>query len=143
MAAPLVGIGLLGLLLLAHRLDVLGLGDDSAQVLGVDVRRTRVIAVVLAVLLAAISVAVTGPIGFVGLSAPVIPRLVARRGPGLSRHLPGNADVCAVPPRVQRSSLAIARCHDATMRSETEVLTTGSVVSADGTTIGFRRLGRG
>jgi ABC-type Fe3+-siderophore transport system permease subunit len=87
MAAPVVATGLLGLLLLAHRLDVLGLGDDSARVLGVDVRRTRVLAVVLAVLLAAISVAVTGPIGFVGLSAPVIARLVARRVPGLSRHL--------------------------------------------------------
>jgi iron complex transport system permease protein len=56
-------------------------------VLGVDVRRTRLVAVLLAVLLAAIAVTVTGPIGFVGLSAPVIARLVARRVPGLGRHL--------------------------------------------------------
>ena len=79
-------LGLLGTLLLAHRLDVLGLGDDSARVLGVDVRRTRVLAVVLAVLLAATAVTVAGPIGFVGLCAPVIARLVAPPVPGLGRH---------------------------------------------------------
>ncbi|XVU21616.1 iron ABC transporter permease [Actinoplanes sp. CA-054009] len=87
LTAPVVAIGLLAALLLAHRLDVLGLGDDSARVLGVDVRRTRVLSVVTAVLLAAISVTVAGPIGFVGLSAPVIARLVARRVPGLGKHL--------------------------------------------------------
>ena len=87
LAVPLVVVGLAGALLLAHRLDVLGLGDDSARVLGVDVRRTRVVAVVLAVLLAATAVTVAGPIGFVGLCAPVIARLVASRVPGLGRHL--------------------------------------------------------
>jgi iron complex transport system permease protein len=87
LAVPLVVLGLLGTLLLAHRLDVLGLGDDSARVLGVDVRRTRVIAVVLAVLLAATAVTVAGPIGFVGLCAPVIARLAARTVPGLGRHI--------------------------------------------------------
>ncbi|MFG1994961.1 iron ABC transporter permease [Actinoplanes sp. NPDC048988] len=87
LTAPVVAIGVLAALLLAHRLDVLGLGDDSARVLGVDVRRTRVLSVVTAVLLAAISVTVAGPIGFVGLSAPVIARLAARRVPGLGRHL--------------------------------------------------------
>ncbi|MFF5078637.1 iron ABC transporter permease [Actinoplanes sp. NPDC000266] len=87
LTAPVVAIGVLAALLLAHRLDVLGLGDDSARVLGVDVRRTRVLSVVTAVLLAAISVTVAGPIGFVGLSAPVIARLVARRVPGLGKHL--------------------------------------------------------
>ncbi|SNY64760.1 iron ABC transporter permease [Paractinoplanes atraurantiacus] len=87
LTAPVVAIGVLAALLLAHRLDVLGLGDDSARVLGVDVRRTRVLSVVTAVLLAAIAVTVAGPIGFVGLSAPVIARLVARRVPGLGKHL--------------------------------------------------------
>ena len=66
----------------ARRLDVLALGDDTAAVLGLDVRRTRVVAVLLAVLLAAVAVTVAGPIGFVGLTAPVIARLVAGRVPG-------------------------------------------------------------
>jgi iron complex transport system permease protein len=86
MAAPVVAAGLIATMLLAHRLDVLGLGDDPARLLGVDVRRTRVYAVTVAVLLSAIAVTVAGPIGFVGLSAPVIARLVARKVPGLSGH---------------------------------------------------------
>ncbi|WP_433306886.1 iron ABC transporter permease [Actinoplanes sp. CA-030573] len=87
MTAPLVAAGLLLVLLLAHRLDVLALGDDPARVLGVDVRRTRVLAVTVAVLLAATAVTVAGPIGFAGLCAPVIARLIARRVPGLGAHL--------------------------------------------------------
>ncbi|MBM2622791.1 iron ABC transporter permease [Actinoplanes sp. LDG1-06] len=87
MAAPVMLVGVALTLVLAHRLDVLGLGDDSARVLGVDVRRTRVVSVGLAVLLSATAVTVAGPIGFVGLCAPVIARLVARRVPGLGAHL--------------------------------------------------------
>jgi len=86
LAAPVVLVGVAGALLLARRLDLLGLGDDAARVLGIDVRRTRVLAVLAAVLLAAIAVTVAGPIGFVGLAAPVIARLVGRRVPGLGRH---------------------------------------------------------
>ncbi len=79
-------VGLAGCLLMAPRLDVLSLGDDAASVLGVDVRRTRVIATVMAVLLTAAAVTVAGPIGFVGLVAPVAVRLVAPLVPGLMRH---------------------------------------------------------
>ncbi|MFD6177284.1 MULTISPECIES: iron ABC transporter permease [unclassified Isoptericola] len=87
LAAPVVAVGVVGALLLARRLDLLGLGDDAARVLGIDVRRTRVLAVLAAVLLAAIAVTVAGPIGFVGLAAPVIARLVGRKVPGLGRHV--------------------------------------------------------
>ncbi|GAA3524334.1 siderophore ABC transporter permease CdtC [Amycolatopsis ultiminotia] len=86
LAAPVVGAGILGTLLLARRLDVLGLGDDQARVLGVDVRRVRVGSVLSAVLLSAIAVTVAGPIGFAGLCAPVIARLIAGRVPGLGKH---------------------------------------------------------
>ncbi|GLY32653.1 iron ABC transporter permease [Kineosporia sp. NBRC 101731] len=87
LAIPLIALGVIGLLLLAHRLDVMALGDDSARVLGIDVRRSRMFAVLLAVLLAATAVTVTGPIGFVGLSAGVAARSAARRLPGLGRHV--------------------------------------------------------
>ncbi|WP_020658543.1 iron ABC transporter permease [Amycolatopsis benzoatilytica] len=86
LAAPVIALGIAATLLLAHRLDVLGLGDDQARVLGVDVRRTRTFAVVVAVLLSAVAVTVAGPIGFVGLCAPVIARLIASRVPGLGKH---------------------------------------------------------
>ncbi|GAA2539137.1 iron ABC transporter permease [Pseudonocardia hydrocarbonoxydans] len=85
-AAPVVALGIAVLVLLGRRLDVLGLGDDTAQVLGVPVRRTRVAAVVLAALLSAAAVTVAGPVGFVGLCAPAVVRILAPLVPGLHRH---------------------------------------------------------
>lgn len=83
---PVVGLALVASLLLARRLDLLLLGDDQARVLGLDVRRARVVAVLLAVLLSACAVTVAGPVGLVGLAAPVLARLCAARVPGLHRH---------------------------------------------------------
>lgn len=86
-AAPVVLVCTVAALMLARRLDLLGLGDDSAATLGVPVRSTRLLGTVLAVLLTAASVTLAGPIGFVGLFAPVIVRLSARRVPALHRHV--------------------------------------------------------
>ncbi|WP_374772896.1 iron ABC transporter permease [Streptomyces sp. NBC_01310] len=77
--APIGVAGLVGLLLLARRVDALALGDDAARGLGVPVRSTRVIAVVLAALLSTVAVTLAGPIGFVGLCAPALVRPLARR----------------------------------------------------------------
>ncbi|GAA1196314.1 iron ABC transporter permease [Pseudonocardia alaniniphila] len=84
--SPLVLLAVAGLVVLGRRLDVLGLGDDTASVLGVPVRSTRLLVIVLAVLLSAAAVTVAGPIGFVGLCAPAALRLVAPLVPGLRRH---------------------------------------------------------
>lgn len=67
--------------LLARPLDLVALGDDTAEALGVPVGRVRLAAFGLAVLFSALSVALTGPIGFVGLVAPVVVRLL-----GVRRH---------------------------------------------------------
>lgn len=85
--APVVVVAMTACLLLARRLDLLALGDDAASVLGVPVRRTRVLVVVVAVLLSAAAVAVAGPVGFVGLAAPALVRLGTSRLPALQRHL--------------------------------------------------------
>ncbi|MER6187411.1 iron ABC transporter permease [Streptomyces sp. NPDC001652] len=77
--APVGLAGLAGLLLLARRIDALGLGDDAARGLGVPVRATRLTTVVLAALLSAAAVTLAGPIGFVGLCAPALVRPLARR----------------------------------------------------------------
>jgi ferric hydroxamate transport system permease protein len=84
--APVVVAGVAGMLLLAHRLDILALGDDAASVLGLGVRRTRLVVTLLAVLLTAAAVTVAGPIGFVGLCAPAIVRLAGPLVPGVLRH---------------------------------------------------------
>lgn len=83
---PAVAFGVLALMLLCRRLDLLALGDDTASVLGVPVRRTRLWSVLLAVLLTAAAVTVAGPVGFVGLVAPAVVRLSARMVPVLHRH---------------------------------------------------------
>jgi ferric hydroxamate transport system permease protein len=86
-AMPVIGVVVVIGLLLARRLDLIGAGDDTAATVGVPVRSTRLIAVVGAVLLTSVSVTVAGPIGFVGLGAPVLARLLARRVPALRHHL--------------------------------------------------------
>ncbi|MFD1833984.1 iron ABC transporter permease [Brachybacterium rhamnosum] len=86
-ALPVIALVLAIALLLSRRLDVLGAGDDTAATLGVPVRRTRVLAVLAAVVLTATAVTVAGPLAFVGLGAPVLARLVASRVPALHRHL--------------------------------------------------------
>lgn len=85
-AAALVLAGLAAMVALGGRLDLLGLGDDQARSLGVNVTATRLAAVLASVCLAAAAVALAGPLGFVGLCAPALVRLLAARVPGLHRH---------------------------------------------------------
>ena len=60
----------------AWRLEALRLGDDVAQSLGVDVKRVRALAFASSALLAAVSVSFYGIIGFVGLVAPHMARIL-------------------------------------------------------------------
>jgi iron complex transport system permease protein len=85
-AAPVVIVATAIALLLSRRLDLMALGDDTAAVLGVSARSTRFAGIVLAVILTAAAVTLAGPIGFVGLCAPVIVRLLGRLVPALTRH---------------------------------------------------------
>ncbi|MFJ4030315.1 iron ABC transporter permease [Paenarthrobacter sp. NPDC089989] len=83
---PVVLVAVALLLVLSRRLDLLGLGDDASRLAGADPRVARVAAVVLAVVLSAAAVTIAGPIGFVGLCAPAIVRMLASRLRGLGRH---------------------------------------------------------
>lgn len=68
--APWVAAGLAASLWLARDMDLLALGDETAQALGCPVRRVRKAFLAISALLAALSVAVSGIIGFVGLVVP-------------------------------------------------------------------------
>lgn len=61
---------------LAWRLDVMGLGEESATTLGTNPKSVQAFALLAAVLLASISVSVAGTISFVGLLAPHLARLL-------------------------------------------------------------------
>ncbi|MGW0894333.1 iron ABC transporter permease [Saccharopolyspora sp. NPDC002578] len=84
--APVIGVAVVALLAIARRLDLVHLGDDHARSLGVHVGRIRFASIALAVLLAASAVTLAGPVGFIGLAAPALVRLLANQVPGLHRH---------------------------------------------------------
>ena len=85
-ALPLIAITSLLIGLRARSLNGLLLGEEAAAHLGVDVRRERAILLGLASLATAASVAVSGLVGFVGLVAPHVVRLVV--GPNARLVLP-------------------------------------------------------
>lgn len=88
-AAPRVAIAALIALLMAKPLDVLILGEDVARSLGQRVQLTQLACTAIGVFLAAVAVSAVGPIGFLGLVAPHLVRLMKCRSHGLL--LPGAA----------------------------------------------------
>mgnify|MGYP000132648749 CR=1 FL=1 len=72
---PYVGVSALALLLHGRLLDVMALGDDEAESLGVPATRVRLAVVAAATLGTAAAVAVSGLIGFVGIIVPHAIRL--------------------------------------------------------------------
>lgn len=86
------GTALLGTLLAlgqARDLNALGLGEDAAASMGVRVEAVKRHVFLLASLLTGIAVAASGLIGFVGLIAPHVVRLVT--GPNHTTLIPGSA----------------------------------------------------
>lgn len=75
-ATPKVLIGAIVAMLMAKSLDVLSLGDEIARSLGQRIQLTRLMATGVGIFLAAVAVSVVGPIGFVGLVAPHLGRLM-------------------------------------------------------------------
>ena len=61
---------------MSNQLNLMGLGDESAKTLGVDVERKRLILLIVVTLVAATVVSFTGIIGFIGLVAPHMVRAI-------------------------------------------------------------------
>ncbi|MEM9313392.1 MAG: iron ABC transporter permease [Pseudomonadota bacterium] len=75
-AGTLLGLSLPIFLRLAWALNALAAGEETAASLGFDLRRTRIVAAILSVLITAGIISFTGVIGFVGLVAPHIARML-------------------------------------------------------------------
>ena len=73
---PYTGVGLLMVVILQRDLNVLALGDETAHYLGVNIERSKFLLLLVASLLAAAAVAVSGIIAFVGLIIPHLMRLI-------------------------------------------------------------------
>lgn len=74
MGAPLLIVLLPLALVFSKSFDLLTLGENKAATLGVNVGRDRILLLALAVMLAAVAVAISGPIAFLGLVAPHLAR---------------------------------------------------------------------
>lgn len=86
---PYLLAGMLWIWLLARPLDALALGEDTARSLGLSLPRARATIVAAASITTAAAVAASGIIGFVGLIAPHIARLIF--GAGHARLIPASA----------------------------------------------------
>ena len=73
---PYVVVSSVVLLMYRRLIDVLRVGDDEAQALGVNVDRVRLVVVLAATLGTSAAVAVSGLIGFVGIIVPHTVRLL-------------------------------------------------------------------
>ncbi len=79
-------IGLLVLLLIRWRLNVLAMGEEEALALGVDTNKLRIIVILCCTVMTASAVCISGVIGWVGLVIPHIGRSLV--GPCHKRMLP-------------------------------------------------------
>lgn len=73
---PFLVVGMLVCFGCARGLNSMALGDDVAAGLGVQVGRTRLLALSGAVVLCGAATAIAGPIGFIGLIVPHVARLL-------------------------------------------------------------------
>jgi iron complex transport system permease protein len=78
LALPWIAVALPVALLFGRPLNLLQLGDDMAEGLGLPVFRTRALIFLIAIALQAAVVAVAGPIGFIALIAPHTVRALLR-----------------------------------------------------------------
>ncbi|MBY7024286.1 MULTISPECIES: iron ABC transporter permease [Clostridium] len=67
---------MIGALVMSKSLDILLLGDDSAIILGINIKLIKSIILILATLLTSALVSITGAIGFIGLVVPHICRTI-------------------------------------------------------------------
>lgn len=81
-------LGLIPLLVLRWRINILTLGDEEARTMGIRAKRLRTVVILCATLITAASVSVSGVIGWVGLVIPHLARRIV--GNNYQRLLPAS-----------------------------------------------------
>lgn len=76
--APLVILGILSGILMQKSLNALLLGENHARAIGIRVRRSRLLIILITSVLTGVITAFTGPIAFVGLAVPHLARALFR-----------------------------------------------------------------
>jgi len=93
MVATPILIGTVVLLLIRWRINVLSMGDEEAQAMGVDTKKLRAIIIVCCTVVTAASVCISGMIGWVGLVIPHVGRMLV--GPDHKKLLPACVSIGA------------------------------------------------
>lgn len=75
-----IAVAILAALVLARKMNILEMGDDSANMLGIDSERTRQLAMLFGVILTAAVTATAGPISFISLVAPQLAKKLTKQG---------------------------------------------------------------
>ena len=91
---PLMVIGIIPLLLLRWRMNLLSLSDEEAKSLGVNVSLIRAVFIVSATLITASAVSIAGIIGWIGLIVPHITRMIV--GANFRYQLPASMIIGAI-----------------------------------------------
>jgi iron complex transport system permease protein len=73
---PLILFGVLGLYLLAWRMNILSMGEEEARSMGINTNRLRLTIILLATLITSVAVSICGIIGWIGLIIPHIARML-------------------------------------------------------------------
>ncbi|NLF96949.1 MAG: iron ABC transporter permease, partial [Candidatus Riflebacteria bacterium] len=76
MVLPFVGVGIVLIIAMSGYLNVLSMGDEEAASLGVNVKRSRMVLIIITTLISSLTVALGGMIGWVGLMIPHIARMI-------------------------------------------------------------------
>jgi iron complex transport system permease protein len=74
----LFALGIIATTFLLKPLNALILGDDAASSLGINVKQSRILVIIVTAILAGLVTAFCGPIAFVGLAIPNLSRIVFR-----------------------------------------------------------------
>jgi iron complex transport system permease protein len=81
-----ITMGIIVLILIRWRINILSLGDEDAKAMGLDPGRWRVVIILCCTLITSVSVSVCGVIGWIGLVIPHFGRMIA--GPNHKSLLP-------------------------------------------------------
>jgi len=92
--APIILVSVAGLMAVRWRINLLSMGEEEAQSMGVDLRITIGVVVLCSTLATAAAVSVSGVIGWIGLVIPHVGRMLV--GPDNRKLLPVSALLGAV-----------------------------------------------
>jgi iron complex transport system permease protein len=94
LGSPPILIGISILLLLRWRINILSLGEEEAQSLGINTKLLKRVVILAATIITASAVSLCGIVGWIGLVIPHIARMLV--GPNHKRLLPACVSIGAL-----------------------------------------------